>query len=139
IPFKPSLQSAYEMNSADLTVSAAVDPIPGIRMGFLHRFKAPEAEVSDAGVSTPPTPDYSDLLFWLKATRAFSSRWTGSLLLERNLSTESGQYVSPMVEFQARGGFSFFARADILTGEDFSYFGTWRALDSVAFGGRLQW
>jgi hypothetical protein len=88
----------------------------------------------------PESPNYSDHLAWTELRSLLSRRLSGNLRYEQHLTPgKRGAWVRPGIEYFAGSRFRLFAQANLLAGQDYSYFGTWRSLDSVAMGARLAW
>lgn len=138
-PLKPSLETVYEASTGRLAVSARVEPVRFVSAGYLTTFEK-EAPPSDGSPSVS-SPSYARHLAWLEAAGAYSA--TGlrpSVRLERHFGAGlAGQWLRPAMDYRMDARTSLFASASIITGADFSYFGTWKSLDSVSVGGRYQW
>lgn len=129
LAWTPELQATFETESRDFTVSLAAAPARFFEFGVLHRMRSREEEF-----------DYARGLTWLEGRYPISSRMETSLRLEQHLGAgREDRWLLPTLRFQPEPDLSFFVRASILTGTEASYFGTWRAQDSVAMGGVWTW
>lgn len=141
----PVFETAYDLTENRMTVSTelgtamALKPFT-IRGGALHTLGDPTSSVSSDSGSVF-TPTYARYLFWTQADVSLMRELlVPSLRIEQHLVPGGhGQWIRPGVNYQATREIGVFATANIINGEDLSYFGTWRSLDSVAVGGNIRW
>jgi hypothetical protein len=123
----PEVELAWETQSRQTTVSAALQPLERWRLGALNRFGERD-------------PTYARTLIWTEASSGIYKSLSGGLRYEQHLLHDyEGGWVKPTLLYQANRNFEVFATADVIAGQDGSYFGNWRALDSFAMGARAQW
>lgn len=137
-PAKPELEAVWETGSGRLTVSTGLAFDLGrhiLSVGGLHTFNRPAPTAGQ-----PISPNYSDHLAWAELQSYFSSRFSGHLRFEQHLTPgRQGRWVRPEIEYLPGRRLRFYASLSVLTGEDYSYFGTWRSLDAVTVGARIIW
>lgn len=138
LKLSPELQGTYEIRSRELTLSAALRPSENFAFGWLNTFtgKGPQ---SAAAPETTTTANYAENLAWLEARTMIAGRLEPSLRIERHLAKASGQWLAPRVSYQWNSGLALFLNGSILTGQERSYFGNWRSLDSVSMGAHYRW
>jgi hypothetical protein len=133
LPLSPELELAWEANSRQTTVSAALEPSTLMNLGFMWRL---------GGLSRfgDPNTSYAQSLLWTEASGRIYKALSGELRYEQHLlHAREGGWVKPTLHYQANATFGLFAFASVIAGEDSSYFGHWRALDSIAVGARARW
>lgn len=146
LPGSPELESALDPGRGQWTWSLGFKPFSTdrhmLRVGLLNEIKSFEAEASapSATASMPRTPDYADGLLWAEYSRKLGAKLSSRVRLEHHLADGNrGNWFQSAFEYTANRRLTLFAEASILTGEDQSYFGTWRSLDSVGVGARYVW
>jgi hypothetical protein len=141
----PEMQAILEMRSARWTLSAKLTPVetPSLQIhtGFLSRIaQASSTGASSSGTPGLSSPDYATLLGWVSGEGRLFGPLNGSMRIEQHFTRgERGVWVQPALSFSARENLALFATASIIAGEDRSYFGAWRSLDSVSIGARAIW
>lgn len=138
--FEPELEMVREARSGLITLSAAVRFLNVFSMGGLHTLAGEGAAGSVGPESIPSSPNYAHRLLWGEVSGRITARLSGRLRYERHLSRATrGEWLSPSLELRAAERLRLFATANILTGVDRSWFGEWRANDSVGMGARIVW
>lgn len=137
---KASFQSILDPDRRQMTLSWSVRPWSPLRVGFLHDFSLNENAVSSTtpGVSSPV---YARYLAWARIEGSFfKNHFHPSLRVEQHLGEgEQGYWVMPQILYTPEENLSVFAKMNILAGSNSSYFGQWRALDSVNAGVQYVW
>jgi len=133
------LESAYELNSANLKLSATFSPVRSLKFGALQstslrnkmQAENPALEISD----------YAQDLVWTELASSFyRDRIRTALRWEQHLTSDHhGAWVRPRIEYAPQQRLRVFAQANMLAGQKGSYFGEWRSLDSVNSGVRYLW
>jgi hypothetical protein len=131
----PSIAGAIETQNGQVTLSAKLNIYRNFKLGYLTSFNNPPSD------SPVVTPLYPDRLVWAEYDAdPILGRITPSMRVEQHIIPGAeDHWIHPKVDFLVDRKTTLFASASILEGTDNSYFGTWRALSSVAFGGRYQW
>ncbi|MCM2276966.1 MAG: hypothetical protein NDJ89_02690 [Oligoflexia bacterium] len=133
---RPELSIIQELRSHRLTLSAAIMPLPFLQLGWLDS-PGPEAPPADPA-NGPVSARYAKNLLWGELTPAW--KFSPTLRWERHLTErEQGFRLRQGFHFQASQNLTVAWSAEILAGEDGSYFGNWKSLDSVSLGARYQW
>ena len=98
-------------------------------------------ELRDKQSEMIQSASYSDQLYWLQLRHLFfNARLTAELRWEQHLKTSaSGSWLKPTLTYETFKNLWIVATASLLTGEDHSYFGTWRHLDSTQVGVLFLW
>lgn len=137
---KPELEANVETTSGRITLSANMALDLGkhiLSLGALHTVNRPKVDPAEG---QPESPNYADALVWAELQSYFSNRFAGNLRYEQHLTPgKMGNWLRPEIEYLPGTRVRFYANVSILTGADYSYFGTWRALDSVGVGARIIW
>jgi len=85
-------------------------------------------------------PQFSDLLVFLKLPLDLSNELSWRNMIETTLlNTKRSLYWISELEYAFTKTFSAMTTIRILSGEDYSYFGDWRAEDSLSIGLRWVW
>lgn len=129
------ISATYEKSSQQTTLSASLNFKEFIKLGYLTSFEQ---------VPTPAeinSPIYAKNLLWLEATiKLFREKLTSTLHFEQHLDETSQDYwISTNLEYQLSPLTTLFFRTHTIAGHEESYFGNWKALDSIALGGKYEW
>ncbi len=138
---QPEAQAMLETHTSQITLSAQVTPVDlsvaRVTTGFLCRIPHVPHTAAASGVSSP---DYAALLGWIAAETQVYGPVTGEFRLEQHVGKGNrGFWARPALNYSPRENLSFYAAANVLSGEDRTYFGAWRSLDSVSIGARAIW
>lgn len=133
----PNFQTVHDFKSNNTTFSFSLSYKNKISTGFLHTL---EREMTSSSLPVS-SPQYAKKLFWLELSTFISKlslqptiRW------ERHLTTgEEDDWIEAILNYQPVSNLSLFAALNILSGQDRSYYGAWRSLDSLATGLKLIW
>jgi len=132
-------ESAYEDGTGLLTLSGEAHPLHWLTVGALQRVALKE-QPADTNVIVAASPYAKDLIWGEVGTWFFGGTLKPSLRLEHHFTSgKEGSWVRPLVQYAPKEGLIVYAQASILTGQEGSYFGQWRSLDSVSTGVRYQW
>ncbi|OFZ18983.1 MAG: hypothetical protein A2X94_13625 [Bdellovibrionales bacterium GWB1_55_8] len=133
-------QFAYQTESGRLNFSGEIRPFRWFRAGALHLVETRPAPAAEAS-PVPAAPGYGDSLLWTEFNEKFAGDRLQSLLrIEQHvLSGRGGLWIQPELRYSADGRLGFFAAVSLIAGQDGSYFGQWRSLDSVGTGVSYQW
>jgi len=124
----------------EMTLSIKVRPSSFITFGGLHGFSMQQDSKVGADIPTFTNPRFDRNLVWLHLGANITDKIYPSLFIQQHLGAgQLGNRVSPQAQYRLTKNINLTARADILTGSDRSYFGTWRHLDSVRLIARLVW
>ncbi len=139
--FHPEVQAFFETHNAQWTLSGRITPVSQgsarVHAGLLGRIPRFEKASSSTGISSP---DYASLLGWISGESRIHGPLSGELRLEQHWqSGNRGFWLRPALTYSPRESYSFFAAANMIAGEDRSYFGAWRSLDSFSVGARAVW
>lgn len=135
LPWHPLLSATYEFSSHQVTAAAQSQPATFLTFGALHHF-VPESIYGSATAS----PAFADRLFWVEfRTEIVAWKLIPSFRIERNFGVYEGQLLQPKVVYHAATDVDLYTLAQIMSGADQSYFGTWRSLGSVAAGAAIKW
>jgi hypothetical protein len=129
-----SLQSAYELRSQRMNVSAKIS-LDRFKFGVLHSFRK---DVSSGPIISP---NYDHGLVWGE-WNANSEKlgFQPSLRIEQHLiEGERGNWIRPQLSYRTNANLVASVAVNILTGQDYSYFGVWRSLDSMSVGLNYIW
>lgn len=130
----PTLAAAYETQTGAIAVSGRLDFLSRFSLGYLTTINNP------ASNSPIFTPIYANRLLWCEIAQPITNWIRPSLRIEEHLVPgATDHWINLKVDVLVDKKTTLFASANILSGGDDSYYGTWRALGSVAFGGRYQW
>lgn len=129
-----NLQTAYELRSQRTSVSAKFT-LSKFRFGVLHSFR------KDAPTGPVLSPNYDHGLVWGEWNAdAEKLGLQPSLRIEQHLiEGERGNWVRPQLSYRTNNHFVASLALNILTGQDYSYFGVWRSLDSMTIGLNYIW
>jgi len=138
IPGRPLATGAYEWFRKEFTASLQATPIDELSLGFLNRW-VPNA--ASPASSATVSPSYADGLLWAELSAHFyHERITPSFRIEDHVASDNrGRLFRPKVVYMASSNLSLFAVAQVMRGQDRSYFGEWRSLGSAAMGVNWQW
>lgn len=127
--------ATYEKSTQETTFSGSLSFKNFIKLGYLTSFERNE---SPGQINTPV---YAKNLFWLETSiKTFRDRLTSTLHFEQHIDQKNpGYWISTDLEYQINTLTKLFFRTNTITGQDESYFGSWKALDSVALGGKYEW
>jgi hypothetical protein len=135
---KPLIAGTYEWFRKEYTASIQTTPIEYLSVGALNRW-VPSASkpTSTATIS----PSISDGLVWAELRASFyHDRIMPSFHVEKHLSSGNlGHLLRPKINYSASSNFSLYAYAQVMRGQDRSYFGDWRSLGSAAMGVNWLW
>lgn len=125
----------YEMRSQHVVISFELNPLSFLNGGILHTFEQKNAELLS-------NAKYAEAFAWLELKALFfSETLVSSLRLEQHFAPieKRGNWFRPKLEYIRNNKMSFFGELNIVSGQDKSYFGAWRAHDFFALGGSLRW
>ena len=133
---QPEVQIVHEIFNQHTTGSVTLRPTSNVSLGVLHTLNQKIASVDSSG--DYPSPSYAGGLVWAEASAKPFRKWTASLRLETHLlDSNRGSWIKPRMEFLSSNRVKLFAAAQLIAGQDYSYFGNWRSLDAVSMG--LVW
>lgn len=135
---KPLLSGTYEWFRKEFTASLQLTPIEFITFGYLNRW-SPSTSGSDSASTL--SPSFADQLVWTEiGTRFYHDLITSSLHIEEHLAANNrGRMFRPKIAYSVTSNLSLFAQAEVMRGQDRSYFGEWRSLGSAALGVNWVW
>jgi hypothetical protein len=132
LSFKPSIewvQGLHDWSQQYVSFSGTSSGPHPIRFGFLSHLNS----VSDE-------PRFSDALAFVRIPWRISDplEWRNGLQTTL-LSSRQSMYWLSELEYFFRNGFSILATTRLLAGDNYSWFGDWRAEDSAGIGMRWIW
>jgi hypothetical protein len=129
-----NLQTAYELRNQRMNVSAKLT-WPRFRFGLLHSVR------KDVSASPVMSPSYDHGLLWADwNANSEKQGFQPSLRVEQHLiEGERGNWIRPQLSYRSNEHLVATLSINILTGQDYSYFGVWRSLDSMAIGINYIW
>lgn len=135
---KPLLAGTYEWFRKEVTASIQFTLIDFVTLGYLNRW-TPNA--SNASSATTLSPSFANQLVWTEiSTRFYHDLVTPSLHIEEHLASNNrGRMFRPKITYSVTSNLSIFALAEVIRGQDRSYFGEWRSLGSAAMGVNWLW
>ncbi len=133
----PVLQVTYELKHQLLTLSSRYNFSNSFSAGILHTFRTESKNLDDPTY----TSHYDQGLIWGEWHSTFERfRISPSLRIEQHLiHAQQGSLIKPQLNYLTTNGLLVFLNLNILSGNDYSYFGTWKSLDSASIGVQLQW
>lgn len=135
---KPRFQLVQEFQNHSTSVSLQISPTPFIDLGYLNTISRDPILDSETGIISAKFN--RDLLWTELRTSLAGGKLLPSLKMEYQYTSGlEGMWIRPMVNYRSDEHMTFYAGASVITGQDYSYFGTWKALDSVYMGARYQW
>jgi hypothetical protein len=133
---RPAAETVYEHESGDLKISGNLTFFDKFQIGALHTLTQEKAEAS-----LLPSPRYDKDLIWAEAWGYyFKRKFRPSLRYEKHFTDDAeGSWIRPRADYFFSETFNLFGTISLLTGQDTSYFGAWRDLDSVTLGATYTW
>lgn len=128
--------------SNQITISGSVGLSKFFTTGYLTTLHTDSLHSLDLTNSASiKSPDYAENLFWFKISDAFlKEKLLAQLRVEQHLKpVENDRWIHANLDYSLEPGISIFLNTNLITGTDESYFGNWKAHDSVAIGGRYTW
>jgi hypothetical protein len=135
---KPLLTGTYEWLRQEYTVSIQSTPIEYFSFGALNRWVPSASKPTSAATITP---SIANRLIWAELRAKFyHERIMPSIHVERHVASDNfGHLIRPEILYSASSNLTLFAVAEIMRGQDRSYFGEWRSLGSAGMGVNWRW
>jgi hypothetical protein len=134
IPFRPSFEwvqglQDWTQQYASFTGSHPLTPSTSIEFGLL----------THTG-NTSEDPRFSDMLVFVRLPWTITDRFVFRNLIQSTLLTgKKSIYWLSELEIKIQNQWSTLINARMLSGDDYSWFGDWRAEDSAGIGVRWSW
>lgn len=138
-PFEPGLETVFETQTQRLALSAHFQPLKILTAGYLTTFR--KNEIAPAADQAPVIRPYDTDLVWFELTgERFLKKIRPHLRVEQHLTAfQKGQWINPRLDYVTDDNLTLSALANIIIGENESYFGSWRSLDSISMGATYSW
>ncbi len=137
---KPEFQVAHELQKQNLTVSSSIQPISHrlgqVTVGFLHTIAFAEPAPVDPSTPAIESPQYASYLGWAEwKAKFFREKFMPGLRFEKHFQVNKEDfYLNARAGYAIEKNWLVQARLGLIAGQDKSYFGVWRPLDSASLG-----
>ena len=131
-------QTIYKSKTEEFSFSTSLKLPHYISLGFLHTFRKKEKSKKDDEELIYPRKD--DKLIWLKSELTFLTSLKLKTKILKNLDkVNNGLNLNFGISYSLNSIVHFHSNIQVFTGNDDSYYGTWRGLDFITTGISMIW